>query len=71
MRELAEKIVALCGSKSRIVSRPLPADDPKTRRPDSTLARTKLGWDPAVPVEDALRRTHDYFRHALRKKAAG
>ena len=71
MRELAEKIVALCGSKSRIVSRPLPPDDPKVRRPDSTLARKELGWDTQVPVDDGLRRTHDYFRHALRKSSGG
>ena len=71
MRDLAEKIVALCGSKSRIVSRPLPPDDPKVRRPDSTLARKELGWETKVPVDDGLRRTHDYFRHALRKVGAG
>jgi UDP-glucuronate decarboxylase len=71
MRDLAEKIVKLCGSKSRIVSRPLPPDDPRVRRPDSTLARKELGWDTRVPVDEGLRRTHEYFRHALRKKPGG
>jgi dTDP-glucose 4,6-dehydratase len=71
MRDLAEKIVKLCGSKSRIVSRPLPPDDPRVRRPDSTLARKELGWDTRVPVDEGLRRTHEYFRHALRGALAG
>ena len=48
IRELAEKIVALTGSTSRIVERPLPVDDPKVRQPDITRARTLLGWEPKV-----------------------
>jgi dTDP-glucose 4,6-dehydratase len=65
MLELAKRINALCSGKSKIVHRPLPPDDPKTRRPDSTLARRELGWEPRVPVEEGLLRTRDYFYDAL------
>jgi small GTP-binding protein len=62
LRQMAEKVVALCGGKSRIVSRPLPPDDPKVRRPDITLAQRVLdGWQPQVQVEEGLARTHAYF----------
>ena len=65
MLELARRINALCGGKSEIVHQPLPPDDPKTRRPDTTLARRELGWEPRVPVEEGLLRTRDYFYEAL------
>jgi dTDP-glucose 4,6-dehydratase len=65
IRQLAERIVALTGSKSRIVERPLPVDDPKVRQPDITRARTLLGWEPKVPLEEGLPRTLDYFRRKL------
>jgi dTDP-glucose 4,6-dehydratase len=62
LRAMAEKVVALCGGKSRIVARPLPPDDPKVRRPDITLAQRVLGgWSPQVKVEEGLARTHAYF----------
>jgi len=61
LRHMAETIIELCGSRSQIVSRPLPPDDPKVRRPDITLARSVLGWEPRVPVPDGLERTRDYF----------
>jgi dTDP-glucose 4,6-dehydratase len=65
IRALAEKIVALVGSKSRIVEKPLPVDDPKVRQPDITRARTLLGWQPKVPLDEGLRSTARYFREKL------
>jgi dTDP-glucose 4,6-dehydratase len=65
IRQLAERIVALAGSTSRIVERPLPVDDPKVRQPDITRARTLLGWEPKVPLEEGLPRTLAYFRRKL------
>ena len=62
MLELAEKVIGLTGSRSKIVHKPLPTDDPKQRRPDITLARKKLGWEPGVELEEGLRRTIDYFK---------
>lgn len=61
VRELAERIVELTGSTSRIVFRPLPANDPIRRRPDIGLATRMLGWEPHVDLEDGLRRTISYF----------
>jgi len=65
MRQLAGTIVRLTGSCSRIVERPLPVDDPRRRRPDITRARTLLGWEPRVSLEEGLPRTIDYFRSRL------
>jgi dTDP-glucose 4,6-dehydratase len=65
IRQLAERIIALTGSKSKIVCRPLPVDDPKVRQPDITRARRLLGWEPEVHLEDGLRRTLAYFRAKL------
>ncbi|GAM07755.1 UDP-glucuronic acid decarboxylase 1 [Geobacter sp. OR-1] len=59
--EFAERIIALTGSKSKIVFKPLPADDPKQRQPNIDLAKTKLDWEPRVAVEDGLKQTIDYF----------
>ncbi len=59
--EFAEKIVTITGSRSRVVSRPLPQDDPKQRRPDISLAREKLGWEPGIGLETGLARTTEYF----------
>jgi len=65
MRELAERIVALTGSKSRIVEKPLPADDPKKRKPDIGRARTLLAWEPRVSLDQGLPKTLEYFRKKL------
>ena len=66
MQGLAEEIVRLTGSKSKIVYRPLPEDDPKVRQPDITLARQLLHWEPKVRREDGLRRAMQYFRKMLK-----
>lgn len=63
--ELAEKVIEFIGSKSKIVKKPLPMDDPTRRRPDITLAREKLGWEPKVELDEGLRRTADYFDKLL------
>ena len=60
--EFAERIIRITGSKSRIIYKPLPQDDPKQRQPDITRARRLLGWEPVVPLDDGLKRTIDYFR---------
>jgi UDP-glucuronate decarboxylase len=65
IRELAEKIIALTGSRSQIVTRPLPADDPLQRRPDIDLAHNRLGWTPTVKLDEGLTRTIAYFDDLL------
>jgi UDP-glucuronate decarboxylase len=62
MLQLAEITLKLVGGKSKIVHRPLPNDDPKQRRPDITLARKILKWEPTVQLEDGLKRTISYFK---------
>jgi dTDP-glucose 4,6-dehydratase len=66
--EFARTIRGLTGTSSEIVFRPLPVDDPKVRQPDITRARTRLGWEPRIPLEEGLRRTIDYFRSVLALK---
>jgi UDP-glucuronate decarboxylase len=65
MLELAELVLKKVGGKSKVVNLPLPADDPKQRRPDITLAKEVLGWEPKVPLEEGLDRTIAYFRQAI------
>ena len=65
MLELAELVLKKVGGKSKITNLPLPADDPKQRRPDITLAKEALGWEPKVPLEQGLDRTIAYFRQAI------
>ncbi|MBI3884468.1 MAG: SDR family oxidoreductase [Opitutae bacterium] len=62
MLELAQQVLKITKSKSKIVHQPLPADDPKQRRPDITLAKKYLKWEPAVPLADGLKRTVAYFK---------
>ncbi len=65
IRQLAEQIIALTGSRSRIVEKALPVDDPKVRQPDITRARTLLGWEPKVALAEGLSRTLEYFKRKL------
>uniref|UniRef100_A4SDT8 UDP-glucuronate decarboxylase n=1 Tax=Chlorobium phaeovibrioides (strain DSM 265 / 1930) TaxID=290318 RepID=A4SDT8_CHLPM len=69
MLELAEKTLTLVGGKSKIVYQPLPPDDPRQRKPDITIAESKLGWAPTVPLEEGLERTIGYFKEHLFGKA--
>ncbi len=62
---LAETIIALTGSKSELVYHPLPEDDPRQRQPDISLAKSTLGWEPTVPLEEGLRKTVAYFKQFL------
>ncbi len=65
IRELAETAIAMTGSSSNIVYRPLPDDDPKQRRPDITKAQSLLDWEPQVPLKEGLTKTIAYFRRIL------
>lgn len=65
MLELAEKVVALTKSKSKLVFKDLPSDDPKQRRPDISLAKERLGWEPKISLDDGLRKTVDYFKNFI------
>jgi len=69
--EMAKTIITLADSPSELVYRGLPPDDPKVRRPDITLARKVLDWEPQVPVAEGLRRTYAWFREALDKERVG
>ncbi|MDX2116500.1 MAG: UDP-glucuronic acid decarboxylase family protein [Planctomycetota bacterium] len=62
IRQLAEQVIELTGARSKLVNRPLPADDPKQRQPDITLARKHLNWEPKVPLREGLKRTIEWFR---------
>jgi UDP-glucuronate decarboxylase len=63
--ELAEKIIAITGSRSAIVRKPMPADDPTQRQPDIALARRHLGWEPKVQLDEGLKKTIVYFQSLL------
>ena len=65
IHELAEHVIRLTGSSSKIVSRPLPTDDPRQRQPDITLARKILGWEPTIALEQGLERTIGFFRDRM------
>ena len=70
IRELAETIISMSGTKSKLVKKPLPEDDPLQRCPDNTLAHEKLDWAPSVPLEEGLKHTLDYFERLLSLEAA-
>jgi UDP-glucuronate decarboxylase len=65
MLELAEQVLRLTGSRSRLVFQPLPEDDPRQRCPDISKAKALLGWQPRVTLEEGLGRTIEYFRNTL------
>ena len=65
IRELAEKTLAMIGSKSRLINEPLPEDDPRQRQPDISLAKEKLGWEPVIKLDDGLAKTIEYFKSVL------
>lgn len=68
IKELAEKVIALTGSRSKLVYRPLPSDDPTQRKPDITLACERLQWKPVVQLEEGLKKTIAYFEEELRRE---
>jgi UDP-glucuronate decarboxylase len=65
IRELAEQVIALTGSTSRLINQPLPSDDPRQRQPDITLAKKHLGWNPTIPLDEGLIKTIEYFKGQL------
>ena len=65
IRELAEQVLEKVGSSSKLVEMPLPSDDPTQRKPDISLARQVLGWEPKIQLAEGLERTIPYFREAI------
>ena len=66
IKELAEKIIKMTGSKSKIIYKDLPEDDPKRRKPDISLAKDKLVWEPKITLEEGLTKTIDYFKSVIK-----
>src|SRR5208337_878281 len=69
--ELADMVLEMTASKSELVRKPLPQDDPVMRKPDISIAQEKLGWQPGVPLREGLRKTIDYFDDLLRTDGTG
>jgi len=67
IRQLAERVIALTGAKSKLVQRPLPADDPLQRKPDIAKAKNLLGWEPKIQLDEGLKKTISYFDDLLRR----
>jgi UDP-glucuronate decarboxylase len=70
IRELAEKVIEITESKSRLVFKPLPSDDPRQRCPDISVAKETLGWEPSIFLDEGLRITIEFFRESLDIKAS-
>jgi UDP-glucuronate decarboxylase len=70
MLELAQEVIAMTGSSSSLEFRPLPQDDPRQRKPDISVARTRLGWEPTVQLHEGLGHTIAYFRNEFGARAA-
>ena len=69
IKELAEKVIELTGSSSKLDYKPLPSDDPVQRKPDITLAKEKLGWEPSIKLEEGLKKTIHYFDEFLKSQS--
>ena len=69
--ELADMVIEMTGSKSELVKKPLPQDDPVMRKPDIAIAKEKLGWEPKIPLREGLKKTIDYFEDLLRTEGTG
>ena len=69
IRELAEKVIEMTGSKSKLDFKPLPSDDPTQRQPDISLARATLGWEPTIKLQEGLAHTIRYFERFVGAKA--
>lgn len=68
LNKFAEEIIKLCNSKSKIVYKPLPTDDPKVRKPDIKKARKILNWEPKITREEGLRRSLEYYKSIINQK---
>lgn len=70
MLDMAKEIIELTGSKSKIIFKPLPVDDPKVRQPDISIAKKLLNWEPKVERKDGLKKTIEYFKNSIFKRAS-
>jgi dTDP-glucose 4,6-dehydratase len=68
INQFAEEIIALTGTRSRVIYKPLPKDDPKQRQPDITRAKEILGWEPKINRAEGLRKTLEYFTSVINRK---
>jgi dTDP-glucose 4,6-dehydratase len=71
IKQFAEEIIRITGTKSKIEHKPLPVDDPKVRQPDITRARKVLGWEPRVEFEEGIGRTIEYFKGCVKRGELG
>jgi len=67
IQSLAEQVIEMVGSKSKLINKPLPSDDPRQRQPDISLAKKVLDWEPTIQLQDGLRKTIDYFDAFLKR----